>query len=90
MSRRLVLEFPKDMPEEHLKDKDVLIKGREGAVMELLRKGKISQCRAAELMGISRHDLVDLMAKYNIPVFEADYKELNEGLKNLKSALGGK
>jgi len=90
MSRRLVLEFPKDVPEEDLKDKEVLMKAREGAVMELLRKGKVSQGRAAELLGINRHDLVDLMAKYDIPVFEATSEELKEGLKNLKSALGGK
>ena len=90
MSRRLVLEFPKDVPKEDLKDKEVLMKAREGAVMELLRKGKISQGKAAELLGINRHDIVDLMAKYDIPVFEATSEELKGGLKNLKSALGGK
>jgi predicted HTH domain antitoxin len=90
MSRRLVLEFPKDVPEEDLKDKQVLMRAKEGAVMELLRKAKISQGRAAELLGISRHDIVDLMGKYDIPVFDATSEELKEGVKNLKSALGGR
>jgi len=76
--------------EEDLKDKEVLMKAREGAVMELLRKGKISQGKAAELLGINRHDIGDLMARYDIPVFAATSEELKEGLKNLKSALGRK
>ncbi len=84
------MEFPKDVPEEYLKDKEVLMKAKEGAVMELLRKGKISQGRASELLDVNRHDLVDLMAKYDLPVLEATSEELREGLKNLKSALGGK
>jgi len=80
MSRRLVLEFPKDVPEEDLKDKEVLMKAKQAAVMELLRKGKISQGKAAELLDISRHDLFDLMAKYDIPVIEMTKEELKREL----------
>ena len=90
MSRMLVLEFPEEVQERDLQDKDVLMKAKEGAVMELLHKGKISQGKAAELLDISRHDLVDLMAKYNFIAFEATPEELKEGFKNLKVALGGK
>jgi len=80
MSRRLVLEFPKDLPEEYLKDKEVLTKAREAAVMELLRKAKISQGRAAELLDISRYDLFDLMAKYEVPVIDMTTEELKREL----------
>jgi len=90
MSRRLVLEFPEGVQEKDLQDEDVLLKAKEGAVMELLRKGRISQGKAAELLDISRHDLLDLMALYNIPVFEVKPEELKEGFDNLKDALGEK
>ncbi len=88
MSRRLVLEFPEEVQEKDLQDDEVLMKAKEAAVMELLRKGKISQGKAGELLEISRHDLFDLMAKYDVSAFEATPEELKEGLRNLKSALG--
>ncbi|MEK7289258.1 MAG: UPF0175 family protein [Planctomycetota bacterium] len=42
------------------------IKGKEAVVLELLRKGKISQGKASELLEVDRHDLFDLMAKHDI------------------------
>jgi len=87
MSRRLVLEFPEGVQEKDLQDDDVLLKAKEAAVMELLRKGKISQGKAAELLDINRHDLLELMAMHNIPVFEATPEELKEGHDNLKESL---
>jgi len=56
MLKKLVLEFPPEVLEEDLQDRDVQMKAREGAVMELLRKGKLSQGRAAELLDISRNE----------------------------------
>jgi len=80
MSSRLVLEFPEGIQEKDLQDGDVLLKAKEAAVMELLRKGKISQPKAAELLEISRHDLFDFMAKYDIPVIEMTKEELKKEL----------
>ncbi|MGA1839024.1 MAG: UPF0175 family protein [bacterium] len=80
MSRKIVLEFPEEVSEKDLRDKEVLMKAKEGAVMELLHKGKISQGKAAEILDINRHDLFDLMAKYDIPVVEMTEKELKKEL----------
>jgi predicted HTH domain antitoxin len=78
--KKLVLEFPPEVLEEDLQDRDVQMKAREGAVMELLRKGKLSQGRAAELLDISRNDLFDLMTKYDIPVTNMSQDELKKEL----------
>ncbi len=43
-------------------------------------KKKISQGKAAELLGISRHDLFDLMAKFEVPVIDMTEEELHEEL----------
>jgi len=67
MLKQVVLEFPVELPEESLKDREALKKGKETIVLELLRKGEISQGKAAELLEIDRWTLFDLMAKYNIP-----------------------
>lgn len=80
MSKKLVLEFPEEFHEEDLLDKDVEMMAKEGAVMALLSKGKISQGRAAELLGISRHDLFDLMPKYDIPAIDMSKEELKKEL----------
>ena len=79
MPREVLLRFPVELPEE-LKDEEVLRKGREAIVMELLRKGEISQGKAAELLEIDRHALFDLMDKYDIPAIDMTEGELEEEL----------
>jgi len=79
MSREVLLRFPVDLPEE-LKDEDVLRKGKEIIVLELLRKKGISQGKAAELLEIDRQALFNLMNKYDVPVISMTDKELKEEL----------
>ena len=80
MSKQVVLEFPVDLPEESLQNKEALKKGKEGMVLELLREEKVSQGKAAELLGIDRNTLFDLMAKYDIPVIDMSEEELKDEL----------
>ena len=79
MPREVLLRFPVELPEE-LKDEEVLRKGRETIVMELLRKGEISQGKAAELLEIDRHALFDLMDKYDVPAINMTEEELKAEL----------
>lgn len=79
MSREVLLRFPVDLPEA-LKNEDVLRKGKEMIVLELLRKRDISQGKATELLEIDRQTLFDLMNKYDIPVISMTDSELKEEL----------
>jgi predicted HTH domain antitoxin len=45
-------------------------KAKEAYIMTLLKYDQISSGRAAELLNISRLDVLDLMAKYDISPFE--------------------
>jgi predicted HTH domain antitoxin len=45
-------------------------------VMRLLKERRISQGKASELLGISRPDLFDLMARYDIPVADLSPQEM--------------
>ena len=85
ISRKLVLEFPEEISEKDLEDEEVQRRSKEGAVFELLRKKKISQGKAAELLGITRNELFDLMAKFDIPVIDMSEEELK---KELAKSLG--
>jgi predicted HTH domain antitoxin len=49
--------------------------------MELVREHAISQGKAAELLGITRHALFDLMAKYHVPVIDLTEEELRRELE---------
>ena len=83
ISRKLVLEFPEEISEKDLEDEEVQRRSKE--VFELLRKKKISQGKAAELLGITRNELFDLMAKFDIPVIDMSEEELKKELaKNLE------
>ena len=66
------------MPEEGLHDPEVLQKGRTAVVLELLRKGAISQGRAAEVLEINRYVLFDLMATHEIPAIQLTEQELGQ------------
>ncbi len=55
-------------------------KSKEFIVIELLRKGVISQGKASELLEINRYDFLNLMTKYNIPAIDMTDKELEQEL----------
>lgn len=42
---------------------------KEALILDLVRRGKISKAKAAELMGISLWDLPEFLAQYQIPWF---------------------
>jgi predicted HTH domain antitoxin len=82
MPRRLHLEF--ELPDEalaHLPEDDVAGKAKEAFVIELLREHHLSQGKAAEILGISRYDLFDLMTKYQVPVIDLTEEELAAELR---------
>ena len=81
MPKQIVLEFPVELPEGGLKDKEVLKKGKAIIILELLRKGEISQGKTAELLEIDRYTLFDLMTKYDIPMANFSPAELQRQRK---------
>jgi len=87
MSKQVVLDFPAELPEKGLKDKETLKKGKEAIVLELLRKGEVSQGKAAELLEIDRWTLFDLMAKYNIPSVDMSSEELKKELQQAQKVF---
>jgi predicted HTH domain antitoxin len=74
------LELPDEVV-KHLHDEEIKTKVKEAFVMELLREHYVSQGKAAELLGIDRHVLFDLMSKYRIPVIDFTPEELEAELK---------
>jgi len=71
MSRRfsVELELPDDVVED-LQDEDLSSKAKEALVMELLREHRVSQGKAAAILGLSRENLFPLMTRYKVPVID--------------------
>ena len=61
---------------------------KEAFVMELLRQGKISQGKAAEVLGLDRWDLMDMMAAYKVPALNITPDELDAELDRWKERSG--
>jgi DNA-binding NtrC family response regulator len=78
----LTLELPAEVV-KHVPANELAEKAKESLVMELLREHQVSQGKAAEVLGISRCDLFELMSKYCIPVIDLAPKELEVELKRL-------
>ena len=81
MSRvvHLDLELPDDVCAQ-LPESEIEAKAREALVMEFLRDGQVSQGKAAELLGVDRHKLFELMTKYQVAVIKLTDEELKAEL----------
>jgi len=60
----------------------------EMAVLELVRRKKISSRKGAELLNIDWQEFLDLMTKSRIPYFDYTDEELDKGLDNIDRVLG--
>ena len=61
---------------------------REAFIFDLVRRGKVSKGKAAELLGISLWDLPDLIAQYQMPWFNYSQEELERDLETLRELNG--
>lgn len=66
-STTVTLELPDELLDFLGPPDTVAAKVRESLVLDLLRDARISQGRAASLLGVTRWDILDLMARHAIP-----------------------
>ena len=55
---------------------------RIAAAAKFYELGKLSSGRAAELAGVSRVSFLQLLSKYNVPIFDLTAEELEQDLHN--------
>ena len=60
-------------------------KAHEALVLSLLREGEISQGKAAELLGISRWDMLELAAEAKIPFGPQTIEEIEKDAETILS-----
>jgi predicted HTH domain antitoxin len=82
MAKRIHLDV--ELPDElltQLRQEEIERKVKEALVMELLREHRLSQGKAAEILGIGHHELFDLMTNHRVPVIDLDAEELRSDLR---------
>jgi predicted HTH domain antitoxin len=63
----LIVELPEELLNLLGSPEDAAAKTREILVVEFLREGRLSQGQAARLLGVTRWDILNLMARLGIP-----------------------
>lgn len=51
------------------------------ATIKWYEMGRLSQARAAELAGISRHDFLDALLRYQVPAIQTTPEDLEQELR---------
>jgi len=83
-TRKLSFDLPAELLADLGPSKTLAGKAKEAFVLELLREARISQGKAAELLGINRWDRLDLMAHYRIPSGPATTDEVDEEVRTAR------
>src|SRR5688500_9095065 len=61
---------------------------RQFAVVDLLRQRKVSRGRAAELLGVTDHEILALMTDWDVPYFDLTAEELDQDIAVAQAAAG--
>jgi predicted HTH domain antitoxin len=81
MSVQIVLELPDSAFSALRTNPDVFVgEMRLAAAIKWYELGRISQSKAAEIAGISRHEFLDALSHYDVSPFQVTPEELVEEL----------
>jgi predicted HTH domain antitoxin len=87
-TRTIRFEFPDDLVAPLGSDEAIAAKAKQALVLELLREARISQGRAAELLSLTRWDILHLMVQHRIesgPESDEELEREVEYLRNLRN-----
>ena len=87
-TRTLTLEVPEELITLLGSPEAAAAKAKETLVLGLLREARITQGQAGDMLGITRWDVLDLMAKHDIPSGPDTAEEMDEEIDNLRWLLG--
>ena len=83
-SRVLTLDLPEDVAALLGSPDEMEAQVKELLVVELLRRGRIGQSRAAEVLGTTRWEILELMGRYDILQGPETAEELERELEQMR------
>jgi predicted HTH domain antitoxin len=72
-----MIEVSEELVDLRGSPKDLTSKVRESLVMDLLRAGQISQGKAAQLLGLTRRDILDMMVRAKIEALHQEIQDVS-------------
>lgn len=88
-TRRIEMELPEDLVALLGSPEVVAIRAKEALVLELLREARVSQGQAADLLGITRWALLDLMARHQIASGPETAEEMRREIEAMRRFAQG-
>ncbi|GET28525.1 UPF0175 family protein [Prolixibacter sp. SD074] len=84
MKGMIKIEYPESLANTlRLSGKDFASEMKISSLVKLFELGKVSSGVAARVLGLSRLDFLELLAKYNVSVLDGyDTDDLNEDIAN--------
>ena len=81
MAKRFEVTLPEELLAEFgWPESEVPDRVREALVMDLVRLNRLSEAQAAELLGLSRWELLETMGRYQVPAIRMSSEELKKEL----------
>jgi predicted HTH domain antitoxin len=81
----LTIELPPELLKLLGSEEEAKREAKVALVLDLVRRGKVSRTKAAELLGLSLAELPALLAQYRIPWFDYSPEDLQKDLNRLRS-----
>ena len=80
----LTIELPQEVLSLLGSEEEARREAKVAVVLDLVRQGKVSRSKAAELLDLSLWDLPSLLARYRIPWFDSTAEALEADLQALR------
>jgi predicted HTH domain antitoxin len=87
-TRTLSLEVAEELVELLGSPEAAAAKAKQALVLELLREARVSQGRAARLLGISRWEILGLMAQHDIKSGAESAEEMRQDIEVARRSAG--
>lgn len=84
--KRFTVELPPELVELLGSEEEAKRDAKVAVVLDLVRRGRVSRARAAELLGLTLWDLPALLAEYRMPWFDYSPEDLEQDLEALRAA----
>ncbi len=83
--KRVTIELPPELLQLLGSEEEAKREAKVALVLDLVRRGKITRAKAAELLGIPLWDFPSLLAQYRIPWFDYSPEQLEQDLRSLRA-----
>ena len=83
--KTVILELPTELLDLLGSEEEAKREAKLALVFDLVRRGRISRAKAAELLGVRLGEFPELLAEYGIPWFQYSAEDLERDLESLRS-----